>query len=60
MTDYEKKILRHLNGEDVPDLSWGAAMGEAIGFLKGDGYVRRVGNKYEITDAGRAALKAAR
>ena len=61
MTEFERDILRHLNGEDVPGLCWGAAMGVAISGLRAIGLVERVswsGNviSYEITDAGRAAL----
>ncbi len=58
ITDYERDLLRHLDGQDVPGLAWGAVMGEALGFLKGSGYVRIVPNgdgamRYEITDKGR-------
>ena len=60
MTDYERDIMRHLNGEDVPGLSWGAAMGEALEFLRGDGYVRQRAGRYELTDEGRRALDAVR
>jgi hypothetical protein len=60
LTDYDRDILRMLSGEKVEGLAWGAAMGAAIGFLRGDGYVRQVRNAagigYEITDSGRAAL----
>lgn len=60
MIDFEKEILRHLNGEDVPGLSWGAAMSEAIEYLSGNGYVtpRRgpLGINYKITDKGLEAI----
>ena len=56
MTDFERKILRHLNGEDVPGLTWGAAMGVAIEWLEDNGYIRNNSGDYEITDTGRAAL----
>ena len=56
MTEYEMKVLRHLDGEDIPDLMWGAAMSEAAEELLGAGYVERVGGVYLITDAGREAL----
>ena len=55
MTSYERDILRHLSGEDVPGLAWGAAMSVAVEWLQGMGYVTR-GSKVTITDAGRAAL----
>ena len=62
LLDFERKVLRNIAGEDVSDLSWGAAMSEVVGYLKGRGFIRikrpTVGNSivYEITDAGRAAL----
>ena len=61
LSEFEKDILRCLNGEDVPRLAWGAAMGEAIEHLSGRGYVRlslrEPGSaRYVITPAGRAAL----
>jgi len=55
MSDYEIKILRYLNGEEMPDLSWGAAMGAAVEFLAGDGLVTQ-GPNYFITDKGKAFL----
>lgn len=60
LVDYELAILRLLSGEDMPNLRWGAAMGEAIEFLHGGGYVERkrkdTGIAYVITEKGRAAL----
>lgn len=60
LSDYDRDILRMLNGEKVEGLAWGAAMGAAIGFLRGDGFVRQSVKDgaivYEITDAGRTAL----
>jgi len=60
LTDYDRDILRMLDGEDVPGLAWGAAMGAALGFLRSCGLVRQVRTagsiNYEITDAGRSAL----
>lgn len=55
ITEYERDILRALNGEKVPGLAWGAAMGAAIEFLRG----RRLVSGYtdiRITDAGRAMV----
>lgn len=62
LSDYEKDVLRVLNGEDVSDFpGWGAAMGAAIGFLKADGLVEKTvtGNNilYNITPAGIKALE---
>ena len=56
MTDYDKEILRHLSGEDVPGLCWGAAMSEAIGYLRRNGYAKHIMGVYTITDKGREAL----
>lgn len=61
MNDYERDVLRHIAGEDVPGLTWGAAMSEAVEWLFKHGYVGRLrmpdgGWKYLITDAGRALL----
>lgn len=62
LIDYEIDILHSLNGEDVPGLMWGAAMGECIENLYGGGYVTREmtgrGLEYVITDKGRAELRA--
>ena len=60
LIDYEIETLRSLNGEDVPGLRWGAAMGEALENLLGGGYITRRmtgrGLEYVITDKGRAAI----
>lgn len=60
MTEYARKILRHLNGENVPDLCWGPAMGKCIEWLVEQGYAQRstkhFGNVFETTDKGRAAI----
>lgn len=58
LSEYELKILRLLNGEDVPGLAWGAAMSVAIETLYEMRLAKRNGGRYEITDAGRDALKA--
>ena len=41
LRDYEIKVLRHINGDQVGFLDWGAAMSEAIGFLRGQGFVEK-------------------
>lgn len=57
LTDYEVKILRAINGEDVPGLKWGAAMGAALELLREDGLVRIASNgQAKLTDKGRDAL----
>ena len=50
----EIEILREVAGEK-PASRWGAAVGAALGALRGGGYI--AGNT--ITDKGRAALAAA-
>jgi len=55
-TDYEIKILRHLNGEQFDDLSWGGAMGACVEFLQGSGYATR-GSNVKITDKGKDLLE---
>lgn len=61
--EFDREVLRSLNGEDVPGLAWGAAMSVAIEYLHGKGLVTRrmktSGLTYEISDKGRAALAAA-
>ena len=56
MTDFERNILRSMNGDDVP---WGAAMGVALGFLKAEGYVVLAregdGMAYTLTEKGKVA-----
>lgn len=58
LIDYEIEVLRCVSGEEVAGLSWGAAMSEAVETLKGRGFVRLNGTRYEPTDEGRAILRA--
>lgn len=62
LVQFEIDLLRHLNGEEVPGLAWGAAMGAGIEYLHESGYVTRKraarGLVYEINDKGRAAINA--
>lgn len=58
LSEYERSLLHHLNGEDVPGLMWGAAMSEAIETLYSAGYASRTAGRYKITEAGRAALES--
>ena len=62
LTEYEIKLLRHLNGEKVDDLISGAAMGEAVEHLYRAQLARRdiknSGIHYTITEKGRELLKA--
>lgn len=50
---YELQILRECAGERPPS-EWGSAVGAALGFLKGSGYIDRVGKP---TEKGRKALE---
>lgn len=56
LCDFEIELLRSMAGEK-PGQPWGAAIGAALGFLKGSGYVTSNNGAYSVTDAGRAVLK---
>ena len=60
LTEYEIALLKDLAGEPHDKaLRWGAAMGEAIGYLKGAGYVSLDDDGvYRITDKGVEARHA--
>jgi len=51
LTEYEIAVLEQVAG-DRDDIPWGAAMGEALGSLKGHGLIFRLGDRYGLTDAG--------
>ena len=53
--EYEVKVLRELNGEKM-GLSWGAAMGAAIEFLREDGYASGY-SQIGITQKGKDYLR---
>lgn len=53
LCDYEIEILREVAGEKAPS-AWGAAVGAALGALRGRGYIARG----QITPKGRAVLAA--
>ena len=59
-TEFDMMVLRAMNGEDVPELNWGAAMSETLGSLVAQGLARRsyseTSVRYDITDAGRVIL----
>ncbi|MES2384488.1 MAG: hypothetical protein V4593_08060 [Pseudomonadota bacterium] len=58
LCDFEYQVLAMLDGSG-PAMPWGAAVGAALGFLKGSGYVALAGGvRYTITERGRAALAA--
>jgi hypothetical protein len=54
MTDMDVEVLRILNGEELPNWSWGAAMAVCCSYLKGKGYAQEL---YEISPKGRQLLK---
>lgn len=62
LTDFDRDLLRSMNGEKIEGLAWGAAMGEAVEFLHECGLVTRIWRDgalvYVPTDAGRAAIGA--
>ncbi len=57
MLPFYREVLKEI---DEPgsgnDLRWGAAMGEALEWLQGQGYATR-GSRPQITGKGREALK---
>ena len=57
LTETDVRVLRTLNGQEGGIAGWGAAVSASIGWLRGAGYAQGY-SKLEITDAGRAALKA--
>ena len=56
LCEYELKILRVCAGEAVPDVQWGAAMGQCLETLSGAGLIACTRGVYAATDAGRARL----
>lgn len=58
LCEYEVDVLRECNGEQVPGLTWGAAMSVALEALEGEGLIARAGGVYSITAKGRERLKA--
>ncbi len=57
LCQYEIDVLRSIAGEEVPHLSWGAAMGVAVEGLKARGLIfRNHEHAYKLTDEGRAVL----
>lgn len=61
LCDFEFEVLESLAGLKPP-VPWGAALGAALGFLKGRGYVEAVfiagdGKHYRISQAGMDLLK---
>ena len=57
MIKFEHDILRVINGENIAGVKWGAAMGAALEFLEGSGYVQRFAGNYLITEKGKDALE---
>ena len=56
LCEFEVDVLASLAGA-APPQPWGAALGAALGVLKGRTLVSRTNGLYAITDAGRAELK---
>jgi hypothetical protein len=57
LKNLELQILRVCNGEDVPDFYRGAAVNATLGFMKADGLIEVVGDRYVPTAKGRAVLE---
>jgi hypothetical protein len=58
LCEYELTVLRSCNGEDSPDLCWGAAMGQALEVLTRRGLIITVCGVCELTQAGLDRLAA--
>lgn len=60
-TPMEIDWLRHIAGEDVPGLIYGAAMWACIEYLEGSGYVyctwTSEGGVYKLTERGKQFLE---
>lgn len=54
LSEYDIKVLRTLNGEEIEGLYWGAAMAITCEDLKRAGYAKGL---YEISDAGKRLLE---
>jgi hypothetical protein len=57
LCDFEIQLLREMVGQ-LPASPWGAAVGAALGSLKGFGLVDCRHGRYEVTPDGRAELVA--
>jgi hypothetical protein len=59
---FELDILRHVGGEKVDSLTWGAGMSVAVEWLEGRGLLCRErtakGVRYALTNAGREVILA--
>jgi hypothetical protein len=57
LCEYEVKVLRLCAGEPVPDIEWGAAMGQSLECLRGAGLVSlSAAGVYSATELGRGYL----
>lgn len=56
LCEFEIEVLRMLDGSR-PQIRWGAAVGAALGILKGARLVSLTNGCYAITDEGRKALE---
>lgn len=55
LSEYDVKVLRVINGEDIPGIIAGAALWATAAWLKGRGYAQ---GHYEIAQKGRDYLAA--
>jgi hypothetical protein len=65
LCDYELKVLRILDGQEVPEIIYGAGLMAAIEFLQGSGHIKRtmismpdIEIGYSLTDKGREVIGA--
>ena len=61
VTEFDRKVLRAVNGEEVEGLRWGAAMSVTIEWLTNMGFTKRIikggAVTYVLTERGIAELK---
>lgn len=58
LTQYEREVLKEIaDPGTIEGLHWGAAMGMALEYLRGEGYVAMWKGTAKITSKGREALE---
>lgn len=56
MIEFERRVLRTVAGEKGLISGWGAAVSEALGYLKSKGLIADNSGAFYITEAGEQAL----
>lgn len=59
LCEFELRVLRLCAGYEESELSWGAAMGQALEFLRGRGLVEQLNGSWRANAKGLALLEAA-